>query len=194
MIVLTGESGSGKSTVERKLVDKGYKRAISHTTRPIRAGERNGMDYYFVSKDEIVRMKSEGRFAEYIPYLDNIYALSIEECEDDRIVVVEPTGLLQLQEKDFLDIFVVYLYTSENVREQRMLGRGDDPEKVRERIERDREVFSGIGEKANAIINAETNTIEQIANIVIERYFDYEAHKSTKQDFTGWNKVKSFTP
>ena len=173
MIVLIGESGCGKSSVESCLVRLGYKKAVSHTTREPRKGEKDGVDYYYVDKSTIKKMYVEGRFAEYIPYLDNIYALTIEECKNDRVVVVEPTGLVQLQEKDFLDIFVVYLYTSEKTREERMLKRGDNPEKVKERISNDRLVFKDIGEKANIIINAEGKTIERIANEVIERYIDY---------------------
>jgi len=170
MIVLIGESGSGKSTVERKLVEKGFKRAISHTTRPIRVNERDGVDYFFVSRDEIVRMKSEGRFAEYIPYLDNIYALSVEECVDDRVVVVEPTGLAQLQEKDYLNLFIVYLYTSESVREARMTKRGDRREDIQTRIEKDREVFAGISESASVVLDAENLSIDTLADEIIRLY------------------------
>ncbi len=170
MIVLIGESGSGKSSVERKLVELGYKRAKSHTTRPIREGEVDGEDYFFVTKEKIERMKAEGRFAEYIPYLNNIYALTIEECQDDRVAVVEPTGLAQLEEKDYLELFVVYLSTSEKIREERMLGRGDKPVDVTKRIVNDRFVFDGITSRATVIIDTDKRTVDQIADIVIERY------------------------
>ena len=45
--VLVGQTASGKDSVMRGLIDKGYKRIVSHTTRPIRTGEKEGVDYYF---------------------------------------------------------------------------------------------------------------------------------------------------
>ena len=53
MIIITGASCSGKTTAARILKEKGYKEAISHTNRPIRDGEKDGVDYNFVSDETL---------------------------------------------------------------------------------------------------------------------------------------------
>lgn len=52
MIILCGKSGSGKDTVGKELVDMGYKRVVTYTTRPMRPGELDGHQYHFVSVDK----------------------------------------------------------------------------------------------------------------------------------------------
>lgn len=171
MIVLIGESGCGKSTVERNLVEKGYKRSISHTSRPIRLkdGEVDGVQYFFKTREEMLALKEEGFFVEFIPYLDQYYGLCREQCKNENIVVVEPTGLKQLHEKDYLDITVFYLYASEEIREQRMLDRGDHPDKVLERIVNDREIFKEVASTANYIIQTDNKTIDTIVEEILTK-------------------------
>lgn len=56
VVILTGESCSGKDTIRRALEKKGYKNIVSYTTRPIRCGEINGVDYNFVG-EEVIKIK-----------------------------------------------------------------------------------------------------------------------------------------
>ena len=63
MIVLVGESASGKSTIQNELVDYfGYEKIVTFTTRPQRKGEENGKDYYFVSDSEFNSLKNMNYF------------------------------------------------------------------------------------------------------------------------------------
>ena len=62
-IVLIGASGSGKSTIENELNNNGFRKIVSYTTREPRDGEKNGKDYWFVTKDTFKDMLAEGSSA-----------------------------------------------------------------------------------------------------------------------------------
>ena len=69
MIVLVGESASGKSSIERNLVDNyGYKKIVSYTTRQPRQGEVDGIDYHYISESQFIKLQKEGYFAEVGEY------------------------------------------------------------------------------------------------------------------------------
>jgi guanylate kinase len=73
-IVISGPSGVGKNTIADILIDKGYGiYSVSVTTRGIREGEKEGRDYFFVSKEEFDKNIEEGNFLEYAQYGDNYY-------------------------------------------------------------------------------------------------------------------------
>ena len=63
-IVLVGQTNSGKTTVAKLLEAYGYKRIVTYTTRPKRQGERNGIDYNFVTDEKFKSMIKNGDFAE----------------------------------------------------------------------------------------------------------------------------------
>lgn len=78
IIILSGPSGAGKTTLLNKVFRKKnirnkFVRAISYTTRPIRPKEKNGRDYFFVSKPKFLRLKEKGFFLESQRVLDNYY-------------------------------------------------------------------------------------------------------------------------
>lgn len=58
MIILTGKSGSGKTTVARELEKHGFKRAVTCTTRPRRTGEEDGVDYHFLSSKQFEKLEN----------------------------------------------------------------------------------------------------------------------------------------
>ena len=90
MIILVGASASGKTVVAKDLAARyGYTKAITHTTRPKREGEINGVDYFFVTKKEFLDMESRGEFVETTWYNGNFYGCSKAQVADDKCVVVE---------------------------------------------------------------------------------------------------------
>ena len=68
IVILVGQSGSGKSAIYKQLVKRGYKGLITNTTRPMREGETNGKDYNFLSKDQFDNLIAEGQMVEYRRY------------------------------------------------------------------------------------------------------------------------------
>ena len=75
MFVLSSPSGAGKTTLSRLLIDKtpGLKMSVSATTRPMRPGEVDGRDYFFVDKSRFETMAKEGELLEWATVFDNRY-------------------------------------------------------------------------------------------------------------------------
>lgn len=79
LIVISGPSGAGKSSLFKALLQRKIehlKASISHTTRNKRPGEQEGVDYYFISRDEFFQMLREEQFLEHTEYSGNFYATS----------------------------------------------------------------------------------------------------------------------
>lgn len=146
IITFTGPSGAGKDTVGGRAMQLlGIKEIVSTTTRKPRAGEIEGISYYFLDKSEA---KPE-KFAEYVEYSGNAYGLTKAEIEsklsesDFAFCIVEVEGLKQLKNlygEDMIISFFINLpgdSDEENlsIMRDRMLSRGDDQDKVNQRIQ-----------------------------------------------------------
>ena len=77
MVVLSSPSGAGKTTLV-KLISKNrnFFKSISHTTRPPRTNEANGVDYFFVNKSKFQNLINRGEFLEYAKVFNNYYGTS----------------------------------------------------------------------------------------------------------------------
>lgn len=169
LITLTGRSGSGKSTIEKMLVNnKGYRRAVSHTSREPRMSETNGKDYYFVGKEIMLTMYAEGKLAEFIEYNDNLYGVSVDELINSQVIVIEPTGLKQVKEKmkGKKKIISFFLNISEQTMYDRMKRRGDQEFNILSRISHDREHFNVDMSDFDYIINVDNFTPSQIFDAI----------------------------
>lgn len=144
MIVLVGESASGKSTIERELAKFGYRKLVTYTTRQPRDGERDGVAYHFVSDEKFNEMKREGKFAEFAVYNGWQYGTAKEDCTDDKITVLTPHGLRQLRKNPELDIISFYIKVDRRDRLIKILQRGDDIEEAYRRSLSDVGQFDGI--------------------------------------------------
>lgn len=168
MIVLIGESASGKSTIEKELCNKGYERVISYTTRPKRPNEQYDVDYHYISEEEFLRLENIGYFAETTSYRGWHYGAAKKDCLDNKLIVVEPHGLRQLKQDKELNIISFYIKVSDNERLSRIAKRGDDIMECFRRVVSDQGVFQGIENEVDYVINGE-NTTENI----IEEILDY---------------------
>src|SRR5574344_2496844 len=121
MILLSGASASGKTEIA-KLLAKKYVivKAVTHTSRAPRLGERNGIDYFFVTKDEFVSLKEKGNFVETTLYNGNYYGTSKAQVTDLKCVVVDPNGLKAFIALKDPSVVTFYLLASEETRIARM--------------------------------------------------------------------------
>lgn len=139
ILTLTGPSCSGKTSLLNELVaNHGFQSIISHTTRPMRPGEIDGKDYYFVSDDYFDNMLVYNKFIESITFNGFSYGVSLSEIvkahESGKtaVLIVEPNGLIQVLKyaEKHKDIEVKSVYISGNIYEliERYLGRlaGED--------------------------------------------------------------------
>lgn len=153
MIVILGESASGKSTVEKILSDTyKFKRIISYTTRPIREGEKNGVDYHFVTTDIFKQLMNDNFFAETGEYRGWYYGTAKEDYTDDKVCVVTPSGLRQLKNNSELNIVSFYIKIDRRDRLIKLLKRGDEIEECYRRSLSDVGQFDGIEKEIDFII------------------------------------------
>ena len=104
LVILCGASGSGKSTIERRISELGIaNRVISSTTRNPRSNEKDGQDYYFLTEEEFNKKLNKGLFAEHSKYITvngmAQYGMQIKDIklkEGNYICVVNPDGMNQV--------------------------------------------------------------------------------------------------
>lgn len=154
MIVLVGESASGKSSIERCLVnDYEYEKVVSYTTRPPRDGEIDGVDYHFIDTEKFLKLKSEGFFAETAVYRDWYYGTAKEDCTNDKIAVLTPHGLRQVSKIDNINVTSFYINVPRRDRLIKILQRGDNIEEAYRRSLSDVGQFDGIEDEVDYIIH-----------------------------------------
>ncbi|MFO7897529.1 MAG: guanylate kinase, partial [Planctomycetota bacterium] len=142
IVVISGPSGSGKTTVCRRLLaDPNVVMSVSATTRPPRPGERDGVDYYFLSRAEFQRWADEGRFVEHAEYNGELYgtprAQLEEKLAEGRTVLLEidVQGAKQLRDT-FPDATYIFLDAPDRDEAMQRLARRntETPEQVRRRL------------------------------------------------------------
>ena len=139
MLVLSSPSGAGKSTISRALLEKhpDLTMSVSATTRPMRPGEIEGKDYYFIDTQTFEDMVQKGQFLEYAKVFDNYYGTPRAPVEaalkggKDVLFDVDWQGTQQLRQNardDLASIFI--LPPSVEELERRLYARAQDPEDV----------------------------------------------------------------
>ena len=144
LIVLSGPSGVGKGTVRKKIFEDpttSYKYSISMTTRHMREGEIDGVDYFFKTKEEFEALIKDDQFIEYAQYVGNYYGTPVQYVKDtmeeghDVFLEIEVEGAKQVRKK-FPDALFIFLAppSLDDLRE-RLVGRGtESDEKIQSRV------------------------------------------------------------
>ena len=187
LLVLSAPSGGGKSSIARNLLqgrdDLGY--SVSATTRPMREGERDGADYYFLDRAEFVRRQKAGEFLESATYGGHLYGTLRSEIERlfaagrHAVLDIEIEGARQIRATFPNSLHVFVLPPSAEVLVGRLKGRNTEPpEAVRERITRAADELAAVLEYDYALVNHElVVAVAQVAAIL-----DAEARKVSRQD------------
>lgn len=144
LFVVSAPSGTGKTTVVERLVQvvPGLTMSRSYTSRNARAGERDGVDYNFVSRAAFEGMVGRGEFLEYADVFGNFYGTGRTDAERlmasgmDVVLVIDVQGAGQVRATGIPLVTVFVLPPSFEVLEQRLRGRGKDPDAaIRRRLE-----------------------------------------------------------
>lgn len=149
MLLLCGKSCAGKDTIQKELIKIGMKSLVSYTTRPPREGETEGVEYHFISKDEFLKKKEDGFFAETV-YYDVAtgdrwyYGSAVEDLSDDTVIIVNPHRLKQLKRIPELNPISFYITAGEETIWNRLRERGDNVAEARRRLNADDEDFVNI--------------------------------------------------
>jgi guanylate kinase len=136
LFIVSATSGAGKTTLVEHLVQvlPNLRMSRSYTSRPARDGERDGLDYHFVTRQRFATMIEEGAFLEWADVFGNCYGTSAADTErmvasgQDVVLVIDVQGARQVKSHgvDHTSIFV--LPPSFDVLERRLRGRSKDTE------------------------------------------------------------------
>src|SRR5690348_4507785 len=163
MFVLSSPSGAGKTTLSRLLIEQmpGLKMSVSATTRPMRPGEVDGRDYFFVNKARFEKMVAQGELLEWATVFDNRYGtprLPVEtalSAGQDVLFDIDWQGTQQLREKARADVVSVFILPpSAADLEKRLHSRAQDSQDViRKRMSRASHEMSHWAEYDYIVIN-----------------------------------------
>ena len=173
MILLVGASASGKTAVGKYLDTKyGIKKVVTYTTREKRINEIEGVDYFFVSKDEFLRNKEDGFFFETMEYQNNYYGTPKAALNNSSYIIVDPKGLDFYKKNLEIESIAFFLYCSKEERAKRMRIRMDEPSSITKRLESDDDLFSekNLNGNVDVIIDCTKLSIEEIAKKIISVY------------------------
>ncbi|CAF0988783.1 unnamed protein product [Brachionus calyciflorus] len=144
-VVFCGPSGSGKSTLLKRLMNefpKAFAFSVSHTTRKPRAGEENGREYHFVTRDEMLQAIQNDEFLEHAEFSGNIYGTSKKSVEhvlsSGRICAldVDIQGVKSLKKSNLNPIYCFVKPPSLDALEKRLTDRGTEtPESLKKRLD-----------------------------------------------------------
>jgi guanylate kinase len=175
-IVVAAPSGAGKTTVCRGLVagDPRLVFSVSHTTRPRRPGETDGLDYHFVPHAEFERLAAAGAFLEWAEYSGNLYGTSWAAIEAplaegrDVLLEIEVQGARQVRQRLPEAVLVFLIPPSLRVLEERLRTRGTDgAEEIERRLAIARRELATLDLFDYAVVNEElSRAVAELREIV----------------------------
>lgn len=177
LIVLSGPSGVGKGTVRKALFEmpeQEFVYSVSMTTRAPRPGEVDGVDYYFVSREEFERQIAAGNLLEYAEFVGNYYGTPKDKVEEqlnkgkEVILEIEVNGAFQVREKCKDAVFVFLVPPTREALYERLKSRGtESEERILARIDKANKEFKLAHQYDYIVVNDEIyNAADRIMAII----------------------------
>jgi guanylate kinase len=177
LFVVSAPSGTGKTTVVERLVEAMPDVALSrsYTSRPARVGERDGVDYHFVSRERFEQMIAAGEFLEWADVFGNLYGTCAVQTEStltagqDVILVIDVQGAQQVRQRGLVLVSIFVLPPSFAVLEQRLRGRSkDSDEAIRRRLDVARHEVTGYDEYDYVVVNDDIDgAVQALRSIIV---------------------------
>lgn len=175
IIALMGEAGSGKDTILHRIMEKYpsyFNEIISCTTRPPRQGEKEGVNYHFLSVEDFIRKILNGDMLEATEFNGWHYGTDSQSLTIDKINigVFNPEGVRCLQEDENIELYVFYVRAAGKQRLLRQLNREENPDvdEIIRRYKADTEDFSFLNDIK--YITLQNNTLDDI-DIAVDTIF-----------------------
>jgi guanylate kinase len=192
LFIVSAPSGTGKTTLVEKLVQRIPNLCLSrsYTSRAARAGEQDGVDYNFISRERFEAMVRAGEFLEWADVFGNYYgtcAADTERClasGQDLVLVIDVQGARQVRGNGIGSIGIFVLPPSAQILEQRLRGRSKDSEEaIRRRLE---VACREVGEFAAyeyVVVNDELQTaVERLRAIVLAERARVQVMRKTAEN------------
>jgi guanylate kinase len=167
LIVISGPSGAGKGTICKNFIERNSEVAISvsATTRSPRNGEVDGINYYFMSKEQFKEKIEANDFLEYAEVYDNFYGTPKSNVEQllesgkDVILEIDIQGALKVKENTEEGVFIFILPPSMEELKARIIKRGSEtPESLMKRFKSAYKEINFISRYNYAVVNDEVET------------------------------------
>ena len=177
LFVVSAPSGTGKTTVVERLVQvvPGLRLSRSYTSRPMRSGEQDGVDYNFVTRARFEDMAGANAFLEWADVFGNLYGTCADdarrdlEAGHDLVLVIDVQGARTVRGRGLATVGVFVLPPSFAVLEQRLRGRSQDPEEaIRRRLATARAEIEAVTEYEYVVVNDELGScVERLRAIIL---------------------------
>ena len=128
ILCTVGRTGSGKNYISERLSTiLDYPLVVSHTTRPKRDNETNGVEHWFDTKEEFDTLIQNNTMIAYTKIGEYEYCALLEDIGDNAIYIIDPHGIEYLKQnfKDQINLKVIYIYCDEYIRRARASTRSD---------------------------------------------------------------------
>lgn len=175
MVIVCGKTSSGKTSIVNELVSlHGFKKIVTYTSRPIRKGEKQGVDYNFISEEYFKHCIENDYFAEWKSYetVDGTWyygtSLSeLENTEESTLLIMTPQGYRDICKKLKSKPRCIYIYANNETIKERLILRGDDKEEAERRLKHDNEDFKDFEYEADKIFynNSYTDLDELVERV-----------------------------
>ncbi|WP_336770135.1 hypothetical protein [Bacillus bombysepticus] len=154
LYVILGPSGSGKTTIMREI---GLPELVSFTTRKMRNGEINGVDYHFLTKEDVEKRKEKGLLAEWNEYANHTYGITKEELSNraskgPSYWIAEIHGFRKMKEI-YPNTIGIYIYTNQEQTLKQLKQRGETNETIEVRMRENEETSNWMDECDYIIYN-----------------------------------------
>jgi guanylate kinase len=177
LFVVSAPSGTGKTTVVEKLVHVTPDLALSrsYTSRAVRAGETDGIDYNFITRTRFESMIETNAFLEWADVFGNFYGTCADDAENelaagrDLVLVIDVQGARQVRRRCAGTVGVFVLPPSFEVLERRLRGRSKDSEAaMQRRLQTARDEVAAFVEYEYVIVNDELDAcVDRLRSIVL---------------------------
>ncbi len=175
MILLLGKSASGKTALLDSIRKKGFNKVVTFSTRPLRKGEEDGVDYHFITKDKFLDLIISGELFEYRTYGTTgglWYYGSTKDCYEDnlsKVCILTPDGLEKVRKAGIENVVSFYIDADRETRLERALNRGDNKKEVERRFETDD--FDFINIRTDFTIPNNGNlSLDTLADMIVDLY------------------------
>ena len=195
LFIVSAPSGTGKTTLVERLVQRvpGLQMSRSYTSRHARVGERDTVDYNFISRDRFDAMVRDGAFLEWADVFGNCYGTSTADTDallaggKDVVLVIDVQGARQVRARGIETVGIFVLPPSAEVLEQRLRGRSkDSEEQIRKRLDVACREVSDFAQYEYVVVNDELDSaVSRLEAIVVAERARVRVMRQQTEDIIG---------
>lgn len=173
LFILTGKTASGKDTIISKLLSRlpDFKKVVTTTSRAGRPGEKKGVDYFFLSREDFKQKIEKGDFFEYVEYGGNFYGTEKTQLRDTGqglIWRIDPSRAGKIRELIDSPVLVIYLTVPDAIVLERLKKRGFNKEEIKKRMEDDKIFWEEYKDNYDFVVENVPGKLDETVDKIIQ--------------------------